>query len=576
MDARNPPDVIQFEQFRLDRRAGRLLRDAGGAFEPVGLGSRAISVLCTLVDRSGFLVSKDEIMAAVWPDTAVEEANLTVQISALRRVLDQGRRDGSCIQTIAGRGYRFVPIVTPTGNTPGQPDSEVRSDRPAPPATRRTGAFALGAVALAGFLSAGGWWSLHTAPSASTATGPPRPLDRRQSVIILPFQNSSGDAAQDSLAAEITRGLTARLARTPDGPVISGTAAEAYQGKPVDSGAIGRERGVHFALTGNARREGGHLIVSAFMYETADGSALWSRQFDVPDGPDEPAHIAQAVYANYWQKSVDLEAWHAEHDHPGHLDKRDLILMALSTSLQTPTREHYLTRLSLMDRALALDPNNLVGLERQARLHAGFVVSGYSSDPAADLAIAAKAADHALAIDPNSLLSLRAKAAVLRARGAWIEAEAVLRRVLELQPTEANRHYELGQILMAQGRHQEALASFQAARRFAGGADPIYEYDADIGMAELALGQFAEASATARLAMSEMPPDTGRLGEVPWLALIAARSAGGDDDAAHAALHEFVATPRNWHSLAQIQRFRAFALNPKLVDGLRRAGMPET
>ena len=69
-------------------------------------------MLGLLVERQGELISKDEIMQAVWPQTVVEENNLTVQISALRRILDRDRVDGSCIQTVPGRGYRFVAPVT--------------------------------------------------------------------------------------------------------------------------------------------------------------------------------------------------------------------------------------------------------------------------------------------------------------------------------------------------------------------------------------------------------------------------------------------------------------------------------
>jgi tetratricopeptide (TPR) repeat protein len=247
--------------------------------------------------------------------------------------------------------------------------------------------------------------------------------------------------------------------------------------------------------------------------------------------------------------------------------------MATATPLATPTRAHYLERISLIDRAVILGPNYLQGSERQARLHAEFVLLGYSSDPIADLAIATQAADRALAIDPNSLHSLRAKATVLRAKGDWTAAEALLRRVLTLQPTEADRHSELGQCLMAQGRHHDALASFQTAKQFAGGADPVYWYDADIAMASLAIGQMPKAIAAAQLAIGEMPPDTARTGELPWLALIAATSHSGDDEAARADLRRFLAAPRSWHSLAEVQKWPAFAANPRLLDGLRRAGM---
>jgi len=117
MDALVTVDVFLFEAFRFDRRARSLFRrDDGGALAPVAIGSRALAVLDILMVRQGDLVSKDEIMQTVWPGTVVEDNNLTVQISALRRVLDQGRAEGSCIQTIPGRGYRFVAPVVRTNS----------------------------------------------------------------------------------------------------------------------------------------------------------------------------------------------------------------------------------------------------------------------------------------------------------------------------------------------------------------------------------------------------------------------------------------------------------------------------
>jgi TolB-like protein/class 3 adenylate cyclase len=106
-------DIFEFEGFRLDRRGeGLSRRDERGVFVPLSVGSRPLDVLTILVERPGELVRKEEIVAAVWGRSAVENANLTVQISALRRILDQGRANGSCIQTVATRGYRFLPSVT--------------------------------------------------------------------------------------------------------------------------------------------------------------------------------------------------------------------------------------------------------------------------------------------------------------------------------------------------------------------------------------------------------------------------------------------------------------------------------
>jgi DNA-binding winged helix-turn-helix (wHTH) protein len=122
MDTLNASETLAFDDWCFDRGTHRLsCRTAAGAWMPVSVGSRALDILAVLLERPGTLVSKDTILDAVWPDTAVEINNLAVQISALRRVLDEGRAEGSCIQTVAGRGYRFVVPVHLNAETPGLP-----------------------------------------------------------------------------------------------------------------------------------------------------------------------------------------------------------------------------------------------------------------------------------------------------------------------------------------------------------------------------------------------------------------------------------------------------------------------
>src|SRR6516165_716302 len=142
-----PSEIFLFEDFRLDRRGGLSRRDDAGAFVPVAVGSRGLDILGVLIARASEIVSKDEIIAAVWPGIVVEDSNLTVQISALRRVLDRGRTEGSCIQTMSGRGYRFMAAVT----------------RPTLPAV----------------------------------VEPPLALPDKPSLAVLPFQNLSGDPEQE-------------------------------------------------------------------------------------------------------------------------------------------------------------------------------------------------------------------------------------------------------------------------------------------------------------------------------------------------------------------------------------------
>src|SRR5271169_2111867 len=119
MDALGTGDVFLFEGFRLDPRGGGLSRrDEQDTFVPVAISSRALGILGVLVERPGDLVSRDAIITAVWPTTVVEDNNLSTQIAALRRVLDQGRGEASCIQTVSGRGYRFLAPVTRVNPAP--------------------------------------------------------------------------------------------------------------------------------------------------------------------------------------------------------------------------------------------------------------------------------------------------------------------------------------------------------------------------------------------------------------------------------------------------------------------------
>jgi len=127
MDALVTTDVFLFEGFRLDRR-GLSRCDDQGCFVPVPLGSRALEVLGVLVARSGDLIARDEIMNVVWPGVVVESSNLPVQIAALRRVLDDGRAEGSCIQTVPGRGYRFVAAVANPAAEAGSAPSPMDGD----------------------------------------------------------------------------------------------------------------------------------------------------------------------------------------------------------------------------------------------------------------------------------------------------------------------------------------------------------------------------------------------------------------------------------------------------------------
>jgi class 3 adenylate cyclase/TolB-like protein len=439
-----------------------------------------------------------------------------------------------------------------------------------------------GGVVLVAILAVGGWWTLReraavpvVGATTSIATLPAAysPQDRRMSLIVLPFENSSGDPAQDAVAAGITRDVMNRLAQVHTNPLIPAATSAAYRGKTIDLRKVGYDHDVHFALVGDARRQDGHLIVSAILYATDDDRAIWSQRFDGPDSSEEWNSVIQHIFAGVFQASVDAEAARALQRHPNSLDKRDLLIASLATSLSATTKQNLLARIALIERALAIDPDYFQAQVRKGPLYTNLVGSGFSSDRDADLATAVQAADRALQLEPHDASALRAKAFVLRQQGNLDGAAALISKVIEINPQDGWEHVELGRIQMAQRRYKEALENFITAKQLVGETSPYIDVALAYGL--LANDRLAEAIAQAQLAIAEWPPEGGADAEVPWLVLIAAESENGQTAEARANVEKFLATQRHYHSMAEVQTLPQLAGNSKLLEGLRRAGMPE-
>jgi TolB-like protein len=337
-------DVFPFEEFRLDRRGeGLSRRDERGAFVPLSVGSRALDVLSVLVERAGELVTREVIMAAVWRRSVVENANLTVQIAALRRVLDQGRSEGSCIQTVATRGYRFVAPVT-------------RVENPSPP-------------------------SMAPAPVASAPRAAPR-----LSIVVLPFSDLSEDRGQQYFADGITDDLTTDLSRLADMFVIARNTAFTYKDEPIDAKQIGRELGVRYVLEGSVRRSGSQVRVNAQLVDAETDAHLWAERFD-RDTAD--LFALQDEITSRIAIALDLALVDAEAIRPtGHPDARDYIFRGHAAASKPPTRDNYAEAIRLFECALAFDPRSAEAQGSLAVVLTGRVLDEMTDSAAADIACA--------------------------------------------------------------------------------------------------------------------------------------------------------------------------------------------
>ena len=364
-----------FEGFRVDRR-GLFRLDQAGVAVPVTISPRALDLLAFLIQHKGELVAKDAIMKAVWQGMAVGEGNLTVQISALRRILDQNHNQGSCIQTIAGRGYRFVgPMKQPEAD----PHCEI---------------FAI--------------------PERAAR---PRP---RLSIVVLPFINLSDDREQQYFADGITEDLTTDLSRIPGMFVISRNTAFTYRNKPIDAKQIGRELGVSYVLEGSVRRSGNHVRVTAQLIDGETAAHLWAERFDRDTGD---LLALQNEVTSRIAVALNLELIDAAAARPTeHPDAVDYILRGRAASSGPPTRDNYAARISLYERALALDPRSVEAQSLLATALTARALDEMAESAAGDIARAEGLVEEALAAAPRSPLVHMAKGHVLRAQGRPEEA----------------------------------------------------------------------------------------------------------------------------------------------------------
>jgi TolB-like protein/DNA-binding winged helix-turn-helix (wHTH) protein len=293
---------------------------------PVRLNHKALLVLRALMDRPGVLVTKDELFEAGWPGLAVSDGVLTTAVKELRQAMGDRARAPTIIETVHGRGYRFLlPVERADASAPNaasRPDAPDETPaRPAAPAAPVGGPAAAVAPAAATLApagtgpAAGGRREAAAAPPATPAGAPQRwkwpalvtalaalalalwavtragdrppaippavqarPIER--SIAVLPFADLSPDAER-WFASGLTEEIVASLARAPDLRVASRAAAARF-GTDADPRQSARALGVAHVLAGSVRRAEGRVRVTAQLIRAQDGFQIWAQSYDRP------------------------------------------------------------------------------------------------------------------------------------------------------------------------------------------------------------------------------------------------------------------------------------------------------
>jgi adenylate cyclase len=457
------------------------------------------------------------------------------------------------------------------------------TQKAAQPATRTRGVWArwpaLAAALALVLLAAGAFaWRAGYAPRFMTASVDDKLANAtRLSIVVLPFENLSGDKEQDYFADGITDDLTTDLSHLEDSFVIARDTAFTYKGKPVDAKQIGRELGVRYLLEGSVRRLGEKVEVNAQLISTETGAHVWADRFDSERNKlgELQVEFVSRLANSLGVELVKAEALRSMRERPNNPDAVDLVMRARAKGdLYAKNKQTNSERIDLYERALALDPQNepaMLGLAFALNQRANDL---RSDDPAGDTARAEKLVDSALALQPDDTRAHMAKATVFFVKRQWKAAISQAEAALADDPNNAAAHQAVSFWKMFLG-HSEDFTGVETALRLSP-RDP-----------EMNSWQFAMCHLHTHLAQWEQAIEwcgksiaSGNDSMFPYVDLAAANAWAGHDKEAKEAVAQLQKlypdfTVQSWAGIHWSDDPTFNEQYARIVEGLRKAGLPE-
>ena len=411
--------VYEFNGFRLEGSQRRLLYNG----QPVPLKPKILDLLLYLVEMRGQLVVKDDLMREIWPDAIVEENNITVSMSILRKTLND-RIDQQFIETVPRRGYRFIAEVT-----------EVFLDQ----TVRGSGPLTLSTVVQED------------------------PID---SLAVIPMESPGDDPNVEYLSDGITESIINMLSRIPKLRVLACSTVFRFKRKNVDPQEVGVQLNVRAVMMIRVLRLGEKLIIRSELVKVSDGSQLWGEQYnrtpsDILAIQDE---IAKAI-------SENLKFTLSSHDQVRLIEKATANIEAYNLYLRGRyfwnrySKEWVLKSIEAFKEAILIDSHYALAYCGMADSY--FRLSNVYSPPAEVLPKAKDAALRAVEIDEN-LAEAHSSLGLVKVYydHDWIGAESELRKALKLNPQLLSAHQRLGSYLTFMGRFEESIRHYESALEF--------------------------------------------------------------------------------------------------------------
>jgi TolB-like protein/DNA-binding winged helix-turn-helix (wHTH) protein/Flp pilus assembly protein TadD len=528
-----------FDPFRLDTANHCLWRGE----ERVPIAPKAYDVLRYMVENPARLVTQDELLEALWPETYVNPEILRKYILDVRKILGDKPDKPVFIETLPKRGYRFIAPVTDesAAKPPSLPAShgtpKMVSSKTEALAPHRKGLFdkgRLGELVIATALllivagAAGHFWPRRNKKPVPPLNG--------NSIAVLPFADMSPGKDQEYFSDGLTEELINDLAKTPGLKVVARSSAFQFKGRNEDLRTVGQKLGVANVLEGSVRREGNRVRITAELTKADDGFQLWSETYDrevrhIFAAQDE---IAQAVTGALQVKllradsgalspsshSTNPEAYQAylqgQYFTARGQDKEDLekalsyaeqaikldagyapawaqqsrVLGTMANVALIENTDGFRRARDSAEKAIALDP----GLAR-GYVALGFVQMNHDWDWEGAEASMKKAA----ALEPGDADVLSNLASLARALGRVEEAVELYKQAIALDPLRANFHLALGYELYFLGRYEEAYAALRRAQ----------DLNPQLSSLHLTRGKVLFSEGRRQEALSEMEKETG-------------------------------------------------------------------
>jgi TolB-like protein/tetratricopeptide (TPR) repeat protein len=525
------PVPFLFEDCTVDTDRREIRRGTG----IVSAGPQVFDLLVHLIRNRDRVVSKDDLLEAVWRGRIVSDQTLTSHINAVRKAIGDSGDEQRLIRTVPRKGFRFVAEVQ-------EASAATASAVAAPP------------------------------PATPVSTEAPA-LPDRPSIAVLPFTNMSGDPARDYFADGMTEDIITELSRFRWLFVIARNSTFTYKDRAVDIKQVGRELGVRYVLEGGVRQAGDRVRITAQLIDATTGAHLWADRFDGPleDVFDVQDRVTASVVGAIAPKLEQAETERAKRKPTENLNAYDYFLRGTAGHRRV-TREANSEALHLLYRAIDLDRDFAAAYGMAALCYGQRYANRWMIDRSREIAEAVRLARQAVELGRDDAVALWTGGNVIDSLGDPEAGAVFIDRACTLNPNLAAAWQASGWARVHLGNPELAIAHFAQAMRLSP-VDPLmWNMQFGTAAAHFFAGRIEEALSWAERAWRE--------GQnwLPTLRLIAASNAlAGRFDRAQIA----AARLRELDPEFRISSLKDWTANPRpeylgrLEEGLRKAGLPE-